>query len=181
MFNSDFLITTYCLEPRQKHETYRSFVSEEIMWIQHHFFFLKNTFCFTQQSPEKTKGTLCSHTLFPCLATGGVGKFSSRLAEAPQESSVYGLFNIPTWLYTGISDYLITLQKDFIFHVIHVLLCLISFPGKSWGELRCIPGSSSCGQESNSTRSLRREWTWKHMFPSSTGLQWNCPPVWQDE
>lgn len=57
----------------------------------------------------------------------------------------------------GLVIYLIMLQKDFIFHVIHVLLCLISFPGKSWGEFRCIPGSSSCGQESNSTRSLRRE------------------------
>lgn len=44
MFNSDFLITTYCLEPRQKHETYRSFVSEEIMWIQHHFFLKKILF-----------------------------------------------------------------------------------------------------------------------------------------
>lgn len=71
------------------------------MWIQHH---LKKYFCFTQESPEKSKGTLCSQTLFPCLATGGVGNFSSRLAEAPRESSVYGLFNIPTWLYTGISD-----------------------------------------------------------------------------
>lgn len=53
------------------------------MWIQHYFFFKKiYTFCFTQQSPEKTKGTLCSHTLFPCLATEDVGKFSSRHAEA---------------------------------------------------------------------------------------------------